>query len=60
MSASWFVGLFFLGNLVVVGLWDMYAHASGQETVSAVISDWSKSFPELPFIAGLLGGHLFL
>jgi hypothetical protein len=47
MSASWFVGLFFLSNLVVVGLWDMYAHASGQETVSAVIRDWALTHRKL-------------
>lgn len=28
-------------------------------TITSVIREWSKSFPLLPFLAGVLSGHLF-
>jgi len=60
-NAPQIVGLWLVANLVAVGLYDVLAsYAGGQEaTVTAVIRQWSVSHPALPFLAGVLIGHLF-
>lgn len=47
--------------LAACGLWDVSAIFGGRkmETVSALIQQWSVRWPVLPFVAGLLSGHLF-
>jgi len=48
--------------LALCGFWDAYASFSQQKwaSVSSIIREWSAKMPAFPFIAGLLGGHLFL
>lgn len=47
--------------LVAIGCWDLWCLSRGRsaDTVSAIIRDWAAHYPILPFIAGLLAGHLF-
>jgi hypothetical protein len=46
---------------VAVGVYDIYASQSGGglETVSAYAWRISREYPILPFIAGIVIGHLF-
>ena len=46
---------------LVVLTWDMWAIFSGHEqhTISSVIRQWSKAYPFLPLMVGVLVGHLF-
>lgn len=50
-----------LGCLASAGLWDVYLSGQGrpQDTVSAIVQGWAKSFPILPLICGLILGHIF-
>lgn len=48
-----------LAAVCLTGVVDIYATWSNQETVSQVISNWSREFPVLPLAVGLLMGHLF-
>lgn len=47
--------------LFAAGIWDAYAAYIGRSdvTVSHIIQQWAFSFPILPFLLGLLVGHLF-
>jgi len=45
--------------LVVAGIVDIVAVYYGNPTVSTVIQSWSRAFPILPLIVGILLGHLF-
>lgn len=47
--------------LACAGAWDIYAAYRGQgvEPVSVVIQDWSRRWPILPLLVGVLLGHLF-
>jgi hypothetical protein len=47
--------------LLIVGVYDVYAGGwiGPDYTVSRVILDSSKKWPLLPFLTGLLVGHLF-
>lgn len=44
-----------------VAVYDVWAAFSpnGRRTASDVIGEWSTRWPILPFLAGLLTGHLF-
>jgi hypothetical protein len=46
---------------LAVGLWDVYATAKNQpsDTVSATLYDWATRWPILPFLLGVIVGHLF-
>jgi len=60
MQANVIVALLLLLSFVVVGVWDIYANFGlppGQ-TVSWVLQDWSRQWPVLPLVMGLLLGHL--
>lgn len=59
-SAFW-VALFIVVASVGVAVYDIIAaFAPGNwRTVSDVIGEWSFRWPILPFMAGLLTGHLF-
>lgn len=45
----------------VIGVWDIWAvyHDRGQDTVSNILGLWAAQLPILPFMLGLLAGHLF-
>jgi hypothetical protein len=53
------VALHFL--ILAVGLWDVVAAARGRhhDTISIVVMEWSRAFPIIPLILGLVLGHLF-
>jgi hypothetical protein len=62
MRPSEIVALFLLVNLALIGVYDVFAYwrIGHHATVSAVIREWAASWPAMPFLAGLLAGHLFL
>lgn len=43
------------------GIWDVYVTFAQfpEATVSEIIQSWALRFPIIPFLAGLLLGHLF-
>lgn len=45
----------------LVGIYDSYLLAFGVQgvTVSSVIQGWASSYPVLPFLLGVVAGHLF-
>lgn len=51
----------FMAFLVAVGVFDLYAifAARDEETVSQVIYQWAQRWPIIPFLAGMIAGHLF-
>lgn len=55
------LSLLFLGIVFAVWLFDIFAglNERPQDTVSAVLFDWSRDFPILPLAVGVLLGHLF-
>lgn len=50
-----------LGVLVCAGVWDIVAVAclKPESTISAILQSWSRIYPILPFLIGVLIGHLF-
>ena len=48
-----FIGLILLYDLWAVSVWGMDA------TVSAVVRDYSKSYPVIPLLVGIVCGHFF-
>lgn len=44
----------------VIGLWDVWHSYLGwpEDTVSWIIQEWSMRWPLLPFLAGVVVGHL--
>jgi len=59
--ASWWIGLWFLAQLMLVGVWDVWCISTGNGgyTVSSVVRVWAGAYPALPFGIGMLMGHLF-
>jgi len=55
------LAIFLLFVLTVVGLFDIVSAFHGRQTatVSDYIHSWSLKFPLIPFLAGLLAGHLW-
>jgi len=55
-----YLSILLLAALVAAFLWDWWAIVKGQpqDTVSAVILDWSQRWPVLPFFMGMAVGHL--
>lgn len=55
------VASFLLVALGIAGAWDIWAAYKGYnvEPISTVIQDWSKRWPVLPMLVGILLGHLF-
>ncbi len=47
--------------LIIAGIYDMIAVLSDGKlhTVTHAIADWSLKWPIIPFVAGLIIGHLF-
>jgi hypothetical protein len=60
-SVSFVLALTIVGLAVVAGVWDVVALYVGQpgSTISNVIVDWSRRVPLLPFVTGVIVGHLF-
>ena len=50
-----------IGAVVALVIYDVIAYVVGglKATISAVIWDWSKRYPFVPFVVGILMGHLF-
>lgn len=44
-----------------IAVWDIYAayQVGWQHTVSATMQRWSMTWPVLPFILGIIAGHIF-
>lgn len=47
--------------VLLAGVWDIWVTASGtpEETVSAVLHQWSLAYPVLPLALGIILGHIF-
>jgi hypothetical protein len=46
--------------VLLVGIFDVWVSLTpGQTTVSEYLSDLSRRYPVLPFILGMVAGHLF-
>lgn len=60
-NAATLLAAFLLIALLVVGVWDIYATTSSGRwaSVSDVITDWSRVYPVLPLLVGLVMGHIF-
>jgi hypothetical protein len=61
---SWERCLVFWLLFLTVILWatyDIWAYHTGRQdfSASAVLRDWSREYPVIPFLAGLLAGHLW-
>lgn len=56
-----YLSLGFLVVLAAVWVWDWYAIVKQQpkETVSAMLLEWSQAWPILPFMVGVIIGHIF-
>lgn len=53
-------GYIILGVTVLLVIFDVYAFMSAENsTLSVVITDWSRVYPSVAFVAGLLCGHWF-
>lgn len=50
-----------LSVALLIGLWDIWVTSRGQEhdSISSVLLEWSRHFPILPFIIGVVVGHCF-
>jgi len=55
-----YLSLILLAVLVVLWMFDWWHLVKGKptETVSAVLLDWSAHWPVLPFLMGMVMGHL--
>jgi hypothetical protein len=60
-NAQYLVAALFLVMCLMVAIFDLYAtRAWGSEsTVSWIVRNWSAHYPILPFMLGMLAGHLF-
>jgi hypothetical protein len=49
------------GLVFIIALFDIWAiwKYGPASTVSAVVTEWARSYPALPFLIGFLMGHLF-
>ena len=45
--------------LCIVAIYDMWADVVGSRTVSSTVWEWSRMYPVIPLIVGLILGHLF-
>lgn len=61
MHAPVMLTVLLIGVCGLIAAWDVYAvYGPGPRyTVSAQIRDWASEWPVLPFLLGLLAGHLF-
>jgi len=57
---SMLIALWLLGNVLVVGVYDVYAifHLSQEETVSYWMQSWFRQLPVLAVAVGIVIGHL--
>ncbi len=53
--------IFTCSIIVIIGIYDVYALIEGgaEATISSVIISLSHDFLIIPFLAGILAGHLF-
>lgn len=61
-DAGFWVAVLFFSVLAAVALYDLYAvfSAGRFQTASHWVREWARTWPGLPFVAGLVAGHLFL
>lgn len=53
---KWFIII----STVLISAYDVFAFLSHQDaTISETIWNWSAKYPIVPFLGGLLSGHLF-
>jgi len=47
--------------IFTIALWDIWVMMNNRpsDTVSAILTDWSKRFPMVPLCVGLIIGHIF-
>lgn len=46
---------------IVILVYDLFAYLSHQDaTISETLLQWAKDYPVVPFLGGLLCGHLFV
>jgi len=43
---------------ILLIIWDVYARQYDSGTISEVMLSWTMSHPVVPFLLGVLGGHL--
>lgn len=55
---TWFWGAWVIFFAVSFAVFETYALVTGRATLSRSVWTWSKNFPLLPFLAGLLAGGL--
>lgn len=55
MTTLWVIGV----AAVVIGAWDLYARREPGATVSEVVLNAALRHPLVPFMLGVLMGHLF-
>jgi len=53
--------LLILAAIVILGGWDLYVAANAQsgDTISEIVLEASLRRPIIPFVAGVVCGHLF-
>ena len=54
-KTTWVVGIV----AVALGVWDLYARRFAEGTISEIFLSSAKQSPLLPFLFGVLCGHLF-
>jgi hypothetical protein len=61
MTASHVLGAMVLGMLGIAGIWDFAAVLTSHpdSTISRIVKEWSREYPIIVFLAGLLAGHLW-
>lgn len=54
-------GILILATIVAALAYDLYAYrrSGGQATISNWVREMSRDWPIIPFLAGVLAGHLF-
>lgn len=61
MQSQLWLAVVVVSVLMVAFVFDFAALARGdpRSTVSAILGQWSRDFPVLPFFVGMLMGHFF-
>jgi len=60
MQPSMLIALWLLGNVLLVGVYDVYAifHLTQEETVSFWVQRWFRELPVLAVAVGIVIGHI--
>jgi hypothetical protein len=64
MNATFVTITMIITVTIVLIVWDIYVALNNipnrQDTISGVLMEWSKRFIALPYISGIVVGHLFI